>query len=179
MNRAVQSETHLIKAKKKGCLLPVTARLLLQYLVLLLSRSADAKSQLSVANICLCTLTLSTVAPSLFPTGQDIGQEPTQEAQRCEAQGEEAQVPPVHSSGPEGREVSSTHGLGLRPPPAAAAALPTAADPEPAETRSHIFPDAAAAAHKRYRDTGSAEAACVQLPASPTGTEVSHTHTSP
>ena len=114
-------------------------------------------------------------------TVQDVRQEPSQEAQRCEAKGEEAQVPPVHSSGPEGREVSSAHGLGLRPTPPAAAALPAAADPQPAEARSHTSTVAAVSAARTHTTDagpgpGSAAAARLQLPAPPTDPdpEVSH-----
>lgn len=48
VNREVQSEIHLIKARMKACLVPTTARRLPQYLFLLLSRSATFKECTSI-----------------------------------------------------------------------------------------------------------------------------------
>ena len=70
-------------------------------------------------------------------------QEPPQKAQGPQAKGEEAQVPPVHPPGPEGGEVPSAHGLCLRPAAPAAAALPAAADPQPAAAAPLQLPRAA------------------------------------
>ena len=58
-----------------------------------------------------------------------------------EAPGEEAEVPPVHPARSEGREERATHGLQLRPAASAAAALPAAADPEPAAAAALQLPD--------------------------------------
>lgn len=75
---------------------------------------------------------------------QNVRQEPPQKAQRYQAQSEEAQVPPVHPTRPEGRKIStSTNGLRLRTAPSTTATLPAAADPQPAETSAAlIFPSA-------------------------------------
>ena len=70
-------------------------------------------------------------------------QEPPQKAQGPQAKGEEAQVPPVHPPRPEGGEVPSAHGLCLCPAAPAAAALPTAADPQPAAAAPLQLPRAA------------------------------------
>ena len=70
-------------------------------------------------------------------------QEPPQKAQGPQAKGEEAQIPPVHPPGPEGGEVASAHGLCLRPAAPAAAALPAAADPQPAAAAPLQLPRAA------------------------------------
>lgn len=70
---------------------------------------------------------MKTLHPFLL-TVQDFRQESSQKTQGCEAESEEAEVPPVHSSGPEGRQISTAHGLRLRPTPAAAAALFAAAN---------------------------------------------------
>ncbi len=48
VDREVHRETHLIKAKMKACLVPTTARLLPQYLFLLLSRSTSFKESNSI-----------------------------------------------------------------------------------------------------------------------------------
>ena len=73
-------------------------------------------------------------------------QEPPQKAEGSQAKGEEAQIPPVHPPGPEGGEVPSAHGLRLRPAAAAAAALPAAADPQPAAAAPLQLPRAARSA---------------------------------
>lgn len=58
-----------------------------------------------------------------------------------EAPGEEAEVPPVHPARSEGGEERAAHGLQLRPAAPAAAALPAAADPQPAAAAALQLPD--------------------------------------
>ena len=81
-------------------------------------------------------------------------QEPPQKAQGPQAKGEEAQIPPVHPPGPEGGEVASAHGLCLRPAAPAAAALPAAADPEPAAPALQLPDHPACATQVRLRKLG-------------------------
>lgn len=81
-------------------------------------------------------------------------QEPPQKAQGPQAKGEEAQIPPVHPPGPEGGEVPSAHGLCLRPAAPAAAALPAAADPEPAAAALQLPDHPACATQVRLRKLG-------------------------
>lgn len=61
-----------------------------------------------------------------------LREEPQQEEQGVKVEGEEAQIPPVCSSGPEAGAQRGTHGLVVRSTAAAAAAVPPAADPQPA-----------------------------------------------
>lgn len=70
--------------------------------------------------------------PTAKPAEDALGEEPQQEGQGAEAQGEKAQIPPVRSSRPETGGQRGAHGLLVRPTAAAAAAVPPAADPQPA-----------------------------------------------
>ena len=70
--------------------------------------------------------------------------------QRSQAPGEEAEVPPVHSTRSEGGEEWAADGLQLRPAAPAAAALPAAADPEPAAAALQLPDHPARAAQVRF-----------------------------
>lgn len=59
-------------------------------------------------------------------------QKPQQTEQRAQTAGEEVEVPSVHPPRPEAGAQRGADGLDVRPPPAAAAALPAAPDPKPA-----------------------------------------------
>src|SRR4029434_6997905 len=84
----------------------------------LLFLSVTAPLSPSLFSFCLALFLLTTAKPA-----QDArGQEPQQEEQGGQAARQEAQVPPVHSPGPEAGAQRGAHGLGLRPAPPAAAA---------------------------------------------------------
>lgn len=74
------------------------------------------------------------VFPPAVPAKAHLRAPPSaiQEAQGQQAQGEEAEVPPVHPPGPEAGGQRGPHGLSLRQATASAAAVPPAADTEPA-----------------------------------------------
>lgn len=75
------------------------------------------------------------VFPPAVPAKAHLRAPPSaiQEAQGQQAQGEEAEVPPVHPPRPEGRpRAAPSAGLHLRQDPPPAAALPPAADHQPA-----------------------------------------------
>lgn len=73
--------------------------------------------------------------PFLFaakPSQAARRQKPQQTEQRAQTAGEEVKVPSVHPAGPEAGAQRGADGLGVRPPPAAAAAVPASPDPESA-----------------------------------------------
>ena len=89
------------------------------------------------------------------PSQESKRQTPQQKVQRPQAPGEEAEVPPVHPARSEGGEEWAAHGLQLRPAAPAAAALPAAADPQPAAAALQLPDHPARATQVRLRKLGS------------------------